>query len=126
MGISSLDAAAAFVDRVGIAVAWGKTDLVLPSLWRGIAGPDADWAVRDETGKAIEFSPEFRRLWRWKDELPERRLACAGKHFGSAALLIAPRLLGAAFALIGRSGAPEDFRDDELEPLEREVAEVVL
>jgi hypothetical protein len=126
MGIPSLEAAAAFVDRVGIAVAWGKSDLVLPSLWQGIAGPDADWAIRDETGKALEFSPGFRRLWRWKDELPEQRLACAGRHFGSAALLIAPRLLGAAYALTGRSGAPEDFRDDELEPLECEVAEAVF
>jgi chromosome segregation and condensation protein ScpB len=126
VGISSLEAAAAFVDRVGIAVAWGKSDLVLPSLWQGIAGPDADWAIRDESGKAIEFSPGFRRLWRWKDELPEQRLACAGRHFGSAALLIAPRLLGAAYALTGRSGAPEDFRDDELEPLECEVAEAVF
>jgi chromosome segregation and condensation protein ScpB len=126
VAIHSLEDAAAFVDQVGIAVAWGKADLVLPSLWRGIAGPDADWAIRDETGKAIEFSPEFRRLWRWKDELPENRLACAGKHFGSAALLIAPRLLAAAYALTGRSGAVDDFRDDELETLEREVAEVVF
>ena len=126
MAIRSLEDASAFVDQVGIAVAWGKADLVLPSLWRGIAGPDADWAIRDETGKAIEFSPEFRRLWRWKDELPERRLACAGKHFGGAALLIAPRLLAAAYALTGRAGAVDDFRDDELETLEREVVEVVL
>jgi len=126
VAIRSLEDASAFVDQVGIAVAWGKADLVLPSLWRGIAGPDADWAIRDETGKAIEFSPEFRRLWRWKDELPERRLACAGKHFGSAALLIAPRLVAAAYALTGRSGAVDDFRDDELETLEREVADVVL
>jgi chromosome segregation and condensation protein ScpB len=121
-----LEAAAAFVDRVGIAVAWGKADLVLPSLWREIARPDMDWAIRDEGGKSIGFSPEFDRLWRWKDELPERRLACAGKHFGSAALLIAPRLLAAAYALTGRSGASEDFREDELETLEREVAEAVL
>jgi chromosome segregation and condensation protein ScpB len=126
VAIHSLDDASAFVNRAGIAVAWGKADLVLPSLWREIAGPDADWAVRDETGKAIEFSPEFQRLWRWKDELPERRLVCAGKHFGSAALLIAPRLLPAAYALTGRSGGPDDFRDDELETLEREVAEAVL
>src|SRR6266513_3091722 len=126
MRIKSLEAAAAFVDRVGIAVAWGKADLVLLSLWRGIAGLDADWAIRDEDGKPTGFTPEFDRLWRWKDELPERRLACAGKHFGSAALLIAPRLLAAAYALTGRSGAADDFREDELEPLEREVAEIVL
>src|SRR6266700_5399617 len=126
MRIKSLEDAAAFVDRIGIAVAWGKADLVLPSLWHAIAGPDADWAIRDESGKALAFSPEFERLWRWKDELPERRLACAGKHFCSAALLIAPRLLAAGYALTGRSGAAGDFREDELEPLEREVAEVVL
>jgi hypothetical protein len=124
--IHSLDAAAAFVDGVGIAVPWGKADLVLPSLWNAIAGPDADWAIRDEGGKPTGFSPEFDRLWRWKDELPERRLACAGKHFGSAALLIAPRLLASAYALTGRSGAVDDFRDDELEAIEREVAEAVL
>jgi hypothetical protein len=126
MRIHSLEAAAAFVDRVGIAVAWGKADLVLPSLWSGIAGPDADWAIRDETGKPTGFSPEFDRLWRWKDELPERRLACAGRHFSGAALLIAPRLLAAAYALTGRSGAVNDFRGDELETIEREVAEAVL
>jgi len=124
--IDSLKAAAVFVDQVGIAVAWGKADLVLPSLWREIGGPDGDWAIRDKNGKPTGFSPEFDRLWRWKDELPERRLACAGKHFGSAALLIAPRLLAAAYALTGRSGTVDDFRKDELETLEREVAEVVL
>jgi chromosome segregation and condensation protein ScpB len=122
-----LEAAAAFVDRVGIAVAWGKADLVLPSLWHAIAGrQDADWAIRDETGKSIGFSPEFERLWHWKDELPEQRLACAGKHFTDAALLIAPRLLAAAYALTGRLGEPDDFRETELEALEREVAEAVL
>jgi hypothetical protein len=125
--MSSLEAAAKYVDRVGIAVAWGKSDLVLPSLWHGIAGPGADWAVRDASGKATEFTPEFRRLWRWKDELPERRLACAGRHFNAAALLIAPRLLADAYALTGRAGAAEDFREDpELEALEREIAEAVL
>jgi DNA glycosylase AlkZ-like len=125
--ITSLDGVVAYVDRVGIAVAWGKSDLVLPSLWQGIAGPGADWAVRDESGNATAFTPEFRQLWRWKDELPERRLACAGRHFNAAALLIAPRLLADAYALTGRAGAAEDFRDDpELEALEREVAEAVL
>jgi hypothetical protein len=127
VAIASLESAAKYVDRVGIVVAWGKADLVLPSLWQGISEPGADWAVRDESGKATEFTPEFRRLWRWKDELPERRLACAGKHFGDAALLIAPRLLADAYALTGREGTAEDFRDDpELEALDCEVADAVL
>jgi hypothetical protein len=124
--IRSLEDAAAAVDRVGLAVVWGKADLVLPSLWQEIAGPEADWAVRDEAGNAVEFTPEFRRLWRWKDELPEQELACAGKHFNDAALLIAPRLLAAAYALTGRSAQIEDFREEELEALELEVADAVL
>src|SRR3954454_23867832 len=126
MRVQSLEAAAAFVDRTGIATAWGKADLVLPSLWRAIAGLDADWAIRDENGKPTGFSPEFDRLWRWKDELPERRLACAGKHSTRPSLLTAARRLGAAYARTGRSGAADDFREDELETIEGEVAEAVL
>ena len=123
--LSTLEELAEVVDRLGIAVTWGKADLVLPSLWREIAGPDADWAVRDANGKALEFTPEFRRLWVWKDELPERRLACAGRHFAGAAFVIAPRLLASAYALTGRPGNDADFRD-EAEGLERDVAEAVL
>ncbi|HYX76731.1 MAG TPA: crosslink repair DNA glycosylase YcaQ family protein [Gaiellaceae bacterium] len=126
MGVRSLEEAASFVDRVGIALAWGKVDVVLPSLWEGIAGFDADWAIRDEAGKPTGFTPEFDRFWRWKDELAERRLACAGRHFGSAAFLIAPRLLGAAYAVTGRTGTAEDFRDTDLEAPDLEIAEVVL
>ena len=114
------------MDHVGIALAWGKVDLVLPSLWEEIAGFDADWAIRDEAGKPTGFTPDFDRFWRWKDELAERRLACAGRHFGSAAFLIAPRLLGAAYTSTRRPGAPEDFRDADLETLDNEVAEAVL
>jgi winged helix DNA-binding protein len=124
--VDSLEEAASFVDRVGIALAWGKVDLVLPSLWEEIAGFDADWAIRDEAGKPTGFTPEFDRFWRWKDELAQQRLACAGRHFGSAAFLIAPRLLGAAYALTRRPGAAEDFRDDDLETFDREIAQVVL
>ena len=126
MRVRSLEHAATFVDGVGIALAWGKADLVLPSLWEGIAGFDADWAIRDEAGKPTGFTPEFDKFWRWKDELAERRLVCAGRHFGNAAFLVAPRLLGAAYALTGRPGKAEDFRQAELEALDLEAAEAVL
>jgi hypothetical protein len=124
--VRSLEDAAAFVDQVGVALAWGKVDLVLPSLWEEIAGFDADWAIRDDAGKPTGFTPEFDKFWRWKDELADRRLVCAGRHFGNSAFLIAPRLLGAAYALTGRPGTDEDFRDAELETLDLEVAEAVL
>ena len=125
--VRTLEQAATFVDRVGIALVFGKADIVLPSLWDEICGPSADWAVRDENGKAVAFTPEFDRLWHWKDDLPERRLVCAGRHLArDAAALISPRLVPAVYALAGRRGVPDDFRELELDPLERQVAEAVL
>ena len=123
----TLEQAAEFIDRVGISLVFGKADVVLPSLFDAVCGPGADWAVRDENGKAVAFTPEFGRLWRWKDDLPDRRLVCAGRHLArDAAALISRKLVPAVYALTGRSGTPNDFRDLELEPLEREVAEAVL
>jgi Winged helix DNA-binding domain len=125
--VRSLEAAAGWVDEAGLAVVYSSVDLVLPSLWEAVGGPGADWAVRDEQGKAVDFTPEFSKLWRWKDELPERRLACSGRHLGSgAASLVSKRLLAPLYALTGRPGTPEDFRGAELDPLEREVAEAIL
>src|ERR671911_398701 len=108
----TIEQAARFVDDVGIALVFGKADIVLPSLWEAIGGPGPlEWAVRDETGKFLSFTLEMDRLWRWKDELPERRRACAGRHLArGAAALIARRLIPALYALTGRSGTPEDFR----------------
>jgi hypothetical protein len=126
-GVRSLEAAAAWVDEAGLAVVYSSVDLVLPSLWEAVGGPGADWAIRDAQGKAVDFTPEFSKLWRWKDELPEQRLACSGRHLGrDAASLVAKRLLAPLYALSGRPGKPEDFRAAELDPLEREVAEAIL
>jgi hypothetical protein len=125
--VRTLEQAVEFIDRVGIALVFGKADVVLPSLWDEVCGPGGDWAVRDESGKAVSFTPEFDRLWHWKDDLPERRLVCAGRHLArDAAALISKRLVQAIYALTGRLGAVDDFREMELAPVEREVAEAVL
>jgi hypothetical protein len=100
---------------------------VLPSLWEALTGrQDVDWAVREDGGRFVDFTPDFARVWRWKDELPEERLVCAGKHLGGRASLVSLRLLPALYALTGRSGRPDDFRDEELSPVERDVAEALL
>jgi hypothetical protein len=125
--VRTLEQAAAFVDRVGIALVFGKADVVLPSLWDEVCGPGGDWAVRDENGKAVSFTPEFDRLWHWKDDLPEQRRVCAGRHLArDAAALISPKLVSTLYALTGRAGTPEDFHELELARLELEVAEAVL
>jgi hypothetical protein len=108
------------VDGVGIAALFPGSDLVLPSLWEAIAGSrDVDWAIRDEnTGKYVSFTPEMNRCWGWKDELPERGLACVGKHLGRWAALIAPRLLPAVYVVAAD-------RRDGLTEFQFEVAEAI-
>ncbi len=100
---------------------------MLPSLWEAVSGRlELDWAVRGEDGSFVSFTPEMDRVWRWKDELPERGLACAGKHLGRWSALLAPRLLAPLYALTGRAGRADDFRGAELGGLELELAEAVL
>jgi DNA-binding MarR family transcriptional regulator len=86
----------------------------LPSLWEAVAGtPEITWSTRDEEGRFIDFSPEFGRVWRWKDELPERRLVCVGKHVHGRSALVSLSLLPALYA---------SRRElDELSPLEQDV-----
>ena len=85
-------------------------------MWEAVAGtPEITWSSRDEEGHFLDFSPEFGRVWRWKDELPERRLACVGKHVRGRSALVALRVLPALYA-----ARPEP---DELSPLEQAVVE---
>ncbi len=115
--VRSLNAAAAFVERVGIATVFPSSDLVLPSLWQAVAGTtEVDWSVRDDAGAFVSFSPDFDRVWRWKDELPEQRRACAGKHLGRFVALLSQEALADVFAL---------RVEPELGPLQRELVEAV-
>lgn len=125
--VRSLRGAAAFVDRVGLAVVFPSDDLVLPSLWEAVAGDEEiRWSTRDPEGRFVEFTPEFARVWRWKDELPEQRLVCVGKHVRGRAALVSLQLLGALYGLTGRPGKTDDFRGEELSPVELAVAEAAL
>jgi hypothetical protein len=119
------EAAAEWLDEVGIALLFPNLDYVLPSLWEAISGEiEVRWAMRGEDGKFESFTPEMDKLWHWKDELPKRRLACIGLHVARTSSLIAPRLVAPMFALTGRSAALDDFGD--LEGLELAVAQAAL
>lgn len=125
--IASVRGAAAWVDRVGLAVLYPNDNLVLPSLWEALTGrQEVDWAVRDERGSFVDWTPDMARVWAWKDDLPEQRLVCAGKHLGGRASLVSLGMLPALYALTGRSGKEDDFRSDELSPIERDVATALL
>jgi hypothetical protein len=124
--VRSLQGAAAFVDRAGIVLVFAKEGIELASLSEAVAGPGPfQWMEEREDGK-VQFGPEAARVWEWKDRLAADRLACAGKHVRGWPALVSLALLPALYALTGRAGAPDDFRQEDLPPLERDVAEVVL
>jgi hypothetical protein len=94
------------------------SDLVLPSLWQAISGSlEVSWAVRDERGKHV-FTPAMEKCWGWKDELPERGLACAGKHLGRWSALVAPRVVPLLYAV-------SEERRSALDAFQLEVADAV-
>jgi Mn-dependent DtxR family transcriptional regulator len=91
---------------------------VLPSLWEAVAGtPEITWSERDDEGRFLDFSPEFGRVWRWKDELPERRLVCVGKHVRGRSALVSLEVLP---TLVAARGEPE-----EPSPLEQAIVDLL-
>jgi len=113
--IRTLEDAAAWVDRVGLAVVFPREDVVLPSLWEAAGGED-EFAKRDDSGKFLEWTEPMDFVWRTKDELPARGVVCAGKHVRGRASLVSRDLLPALVAVARR---------EELDPLEAEVVELL-
>ena len=92
--VRSLEEAAAWIDRTGLALVFPKADLVLPSLWEQVNGsPEQNWAIRDPDGGFVRWSEPMAFLWGAKDDLPAAGLACVGKHLARVSACIAPRLL---------------------------------
>jgi Winged helix DNA-binding domain len=115
--VRTVQAAAAWVDEVGIALLFPKADVVLPSLWEQVNGSPADnWAIRDEEGSFVRWSDELGFLWGAKDELPAQELVCVGKHVARVATCVAPRLLP---LLVGAAEPSEPDVDEQV------VAEVI-
>ena len=89
--IRTLAAAARWIDRTGLALLFPKADVVLPSLWEQVSGlQETDWNAEE-----INF------LWWAKDVLPDRGLACVGKHLARSSACVAPRLLPTLVAANG-------------------------
>ena len=115
--MTSIEDAAAFVERVGVAVVIPQADLVLPGLWGALGDPSGfELQVRDAEGNFVEWTEELGHAWRWKDELPERRLACVGRHLGRFVAVISRELVPAVWAL---------RRQEEPDELQAAVVEAV-
>ena len=115
--VRSLEEAAGWIDRAGLALVFPKADLVLPSLWEQVNGsPEQNWAIRDPDGGFVRWSEPMSFLWGAKDDLPAAGLACVGKHLARVAACIAPRLLPTLVA---------SRADEPPEGLEAEVMAVI-
>ncbi|MDX6426387.1 MAG: hypothetical protein QOD52_1792 [Gaiellaceae bacterium] len=118
--IRTLSQAAKWVDKVGLALLFPKSDVVLPSLWEQLnGGVDRRWAVRDEQDRFIEWTPELQFLWGAKDELPARGLVCVGKHVARVATCVAPRLVPSLIAA-GEPYEPEGIEAEVVAAITRQ------
>jgi hypothetical protein len=113
--LKTLKDAARFVERVGFALAYPADQVLAPSLYEGVAGPDAV-AWRDGMGKAESL------VWEWKDALPEAGLAWAGKLIHKRASVVAPKLLT---LLYPGDGEPDDHRSFTLTPEAHRIADAL-
>jgi hypothetical protein len=104
--IRTVPRAAAWIDRVGLALLFPKVDVVLPSLWEQVSGLQ----------ETVWDTEEMNFFWWAKDELPGRGLACVGRHLARAVACVAPRLLP---ALLAASGEPAEDDDPVVEAIRK-------
>lgn len=65
-------------------------------------------------GKLESNDPGFQRIWRWKDELPARRVAWAGRLLGQQVLLVHHSLLSALLGWRGQLDLRELYADGKV------------
>jgi hypothetical protein len=118
--VRTLRQAAAWVDKVGLALLFPKADVVLPSLWEQVNGSaTTNWAVRDEEGGFVHWTEEMGFLWGAKDDLPAKGLVCVGKHVARVATCVAPRLVPTLVAA-GEPYVPEGVEADIVAAITRD------
>src|SRR5262249_6270465 len=124
--VRSVRTATAFVQRSGVALVFPTRDLILPSLREAAVGThELSVFVTDERGKR-HLSPELDRVWLLKNRLAEQRLACVGAYARGRLTLLSLALLPGWYALTGRDGRVDDFRDAPgLSPLERRLCDAL-
>lgn len=99
--VLSLAAAVKYINACGFCLLFATRNVALPSLYHAVArrSPHEDW-VWDKYSSMV---------WRWKDELPRRRLAYYGKYFRGRGTLISLEELPNFLAMREAAVAPGDF-----------------
>ena len=103
--MKTLEECEQFLDRVGMATVLPGKRALFPCLL---------WQAQGHKGPFSGADVAFHNIWTWKDELPARRFAFAGRLLGDQVLLVHTRLLPALLGYRGRLDVAELYADGEL------------
>ena len=103
--MTTLEDCEKFLARVGMATVLPGKAALLPCLL---------WEAQGHRGPFSGGDPAFQNIWAWKDELPARRLAWAGRLLGSQVTLVHGSLLPALLGARGPVEVEELYQDGAL------------
>ena len=83
---TTFEQCAAYLDERGLATILPAKNQFLPCLL---------WGARGHEGPFLDWDEACDRVWKWKDELPQRREAFSGRLWGAQVILLHRRLLPA-------------------------------
>ncbi len=115
--VTTLAEARKYIDALGFCVLFPVNNVALPSLYWPVTrrGPEDDFV----------FDKYFEKIWRWKDELPRRRLALYAKYFLTRGTFISREYLPYFLAMREAAIAPDDHRRFYAEGRIRDDARVI-
>jgi len=96
--VRNLREAAQFIDRCGFCVLFPVKSVPLPSLYYAVTRRDPP-----------RWDPETEMMWRWKDELPRKKLAFYAKYFRGRGSLISLAMLPFFLAERESPTSPNDY-----------------
>jgi hypothetical protein len=104
--MKTIQECAQFLEEVGMATVLPGKRALFPCLL---------WQAQGHRGAFSGDDPAFHNIWKWKDQLPARGLAWAGRLLDQQVLLIHVRLLPILLGYRGPLDAAELYEDGQLD-----------
>lgn len=122
--LRTLQQAGKTIERLGCCLLFPNKKVRLPSLIEAVKGHP----LRNYN-PCTAWDDDFLQVWKWKDELPRKRLAYYGKYFRGRGIFLSLEFLTCFFCLEGNPSAEDGFerlyRAGELSPEARAVCKEI-